>query len=227
MRSSSERRDSRVPAQRRSGGGVHARRKPSSRAAPREGRSPPRHKMFTSCSTRRSEQSAKLVSWRRRTSSQRRSDLAANVRRRSPCRRAREAVFGVDDSSVAYGSALALAGVDLDICQNAITAMIGPSGCGKSTFIRCLNRMNDLVPGVKVGGQDPLPRRRPLRAGRGPGRGSPADRDGLPAAEPVSEVDLRQRRLRACGCSACRETWTSASSRRCAAPRSGTRSRTG
>ena len=43
--------------------------------------------------------------------------------------------------------------VDLDIYRNLVTAMIGPSGCGKSTFIRCLNRMNDLIPGVKVGGQ--------------------------------------------------------------------------
>ena len=57
------------------------------------------------------------------------------------------------DLSVSYGSSLALAGVNLEIYKNVITALIGPSGCGKSTFIRCLNRMNDLVPGVKVGGQ--------------------------------------------------------------------------
>ncbi len=62
-------------------------------------------------------------------------------------------VFGVRDLSVSYGSSLALAGVNLDIYKNVITALIGPSGCGKSTFIRCLNRMNDLVPGIKVGGQ--------------------------------------------------------------------------
>jgi phosphate transport system ATP-binding protein len=59
----------------------------------------------------------------------------------------------VNDLSVRYGDNLALAGVDLDVYRNLITAMIGPSGCGKSTFIRCLNRMNDLIPGVKVGGQ--------------------------------------------------------------------------
>ena len=64
----------------------------------------------------------------------------------------RDVVFGIKDLSVHYGSNLALAGVNLDIYKNNITAMIGPSGCGKSTFIRCLNRMNDLVPGVKVGG---------------------------------------------------------------------------
>ena len=59
----------------------------------------------------------------------------------------------MNDLSVHYGDNLALAGVDLDVYRNLITAMIGPSGCGKSTFIRCLNRMNDLIPGVKVGGQ--------------------------------------------------------------------------
>ena len=82
-------------------------------------------------------------------------------------------------------------------------------------------------PGRQGRRADPLPRRRPLRRRRRPGRGAAADRHGLPEAEPVPEVDLRQRRLRACGCSACRATWTSASSRPCAAPRSGTRSRTG
>ncbi len=64
-----------------------------------------------------------------------------------------EVVFSTRDLSVSYGSQLALAGVNLNIYKNLITAMIGPSGCGKSTFIRCLNRMNDLVPGVQVGGQ--------------------------------------------------------------------------
>jgi phosphate transport system ATP-binding protein len=65
----------------------------------------------------------------------------------------RDVVFGVRDLSVSYGPSPALAGVNLDIYKNVITALIGPSGCGKSTFIRCLNRMNDLVPGVKIGGQ--------------------------------------------------------------------------
>ena len=58
----------------------------------------------------------------------------------------RDVVFGIDDLSVSYGSNLAVAGVTLDVYKNLITAVIGPSGCGKSTFIRCLNRMNDLVP---------------------------------------------------------------------------------
>ncbi|MGZ4409817.1 MAG: phosphate ABC transporter ATP-binding protein PstB [Gaiellaceae bacterium] len=66
---------------------------------------------------------------------------------------ARDVVFGVHDLSVSYGPSPALAGVNLDIYKNVITALIGPSGCGKSTFIRCLNRMNDLVPSVKIGGR--------------------------------------------------------------------------
>ena len=47
---------------------------------------------------------------------------------------------------MSYGSNLAVDGVTLDVYENLITAVIGPSGCGKSTFIRCLNRMNELVP---------------------------------------------------------------------------------
>jgi phosphate transport system ATP-binding protein len=65
----------------------------------------------------------------------------------------REIVFDVDALSVAYGSNVALRDVSLDVYRNLITAVIGPSGCGKSTFIRCLNRMNDLVAGVKVDGR--------------------------------------------------------------------------
>jgi len=63
-----------------------------------------------------------------------------------------ETVFGLEDVHVYYGSFLALRGVTLDIGRNEITAFIGPSGCGKSTLIRCLNRMNDLIPGARVEG---------------------------------------------------------------------------
>jgi phosphate transport system ATP-binding protein len=65
----------------------------------------------------------------------------------------RETVFAVDRLSVAYGRAPAVADVSLEIYRNAITAIIGPSGCGKSTFLRCLNRMNDLIPNVQVDGR--------------------------------------------------------------------------
>jgi phosphate transport system ATP-binding protein len=62
-------------------------------------------------------------------------------------------VFGIEDLGVRYGPVEALAGVTMEIHAKQVTAIIGPSGCGKSTFIRCLNRMNDLVPGVQVTGR--------------------------------------------------------------------------
>jgi phosphate transport system ATP-binding protein len=66
----------------------------------------------------------------------------------------RETVFDVQGLTVGYGRATtAISGIDLEIYRNVITAVIGPSGCGKSTFIRCLNRMNDLVPGAKIDGK--------------------------------------------------------------------------
>ena len=52
-----------------------------------------------------------------------------------------------------YGDNHALKDISFDIPENRITALIGPSGCGKSTFLKTLNRMNDLVPGVKIEGQ--------------------------------------------------------------------------
>jgi phosphate transport system ATP-binding protein len=64
-----------------------------------------------------------------------------------------ETVFRLDDVHVYYGRFLALRGVTLDVGKNEITAFIGPSGCGKSTLIRCLNRMNDLIPGARVEGK--------------------------------------------------------------------------
>jgi len=67
--------------------------------------------------------------------------------------RGAETVFAVSGLSVTYSGSLALKGVDLDVRKNFVTAFIGPSGCGKSTFIRCFNRMNDLVPGARIDGQ--------------------------------------------------------------------------
>src|SRR5262249_46830377 len=65
----------------------------------------------------------------------------------------KDVVFDIDELAVSYGSALAVSGITLDIHKQSITALIGPSGCGKSTFLRCLNRMNDLVPSVKIDGK--------------------------------------------------------------------------
>ena len=56
------------------------------------------------------------------------------------------------DLNLYYGENHALKSVNMDIKENAVTAFIGPSGCGKSTFLKTLNRMNDLVPGVKITG---------------------------------------------------------------------------
>ena len=59
----------------------------------------------------------------------------------------------VKDLCLWYGSAQALKNVNISIPEKSITALIGPSGCGKSTFLKTLDRMNDLIPGVKITGQ--------------------------------------------------------------------------
>jgi phosphate transport system ATP-binding protein len=65
----------------------------------------------------------------------------------------RDVIFEVDAINVHYGAHRAIRDVTLDLHRNEITALIGPSGCGKSTFIRCLNRMNDLIPSARVDGR--------------------------------------------------------------------------
>jgi phosphate transport system ATP-binding protein len=64
----------------------------------------------------------------------------------------RESIFDVQDVSVFYGDKRAIRDVSMRLHRNEVTALIGPSGCGKSTFIRCLNRMNDLIPSARVEG---------------------------------------------------------------------------
>jgi phosphate transport system ATP-binding protein len=59
----------------------------------------------------------------------------------------------IKDLSVFYGAFKAVRDISLDISKSAITALIGPSGCGKTTFIRCLNRMNDLIETARVEGE--------------------------------------------------------------------------
>ena len=66
---------------------------------------------------------------------------------------ARDVKIETRDVNVYYGETQALKQVDLDIHANEVTALIGPSGCGKSTYIRCLNRMNDVIDGCRVEGQ--------------------------------------------------------------------------
>ena len=105
-------------------------------------------------------------------------------------------VFGLDELSVYYGDFRAVRGVTIDVHEHEITAFIGPSGCGKTTVLRSLNRMNDFIETARVEGKvlyhgvdlyDPAGQRH---------RGPPSDRDGVPEAEPVPQVDLRQRRVR-------------------------------
>ncbi len=61
-------------------------------------------------------------------------------------------VLEIRDVNLNYGAKQALFGIDLDVYQNQVLALIGPSGCGKSTLLRSLNRMNDLIPSCKVEG---------------------------------------------------------------------------
>ncbi len=61
-------------------------------------------------------------------------------------------IITVEDLCLWYGTSQALKNINIEIEQNSITALIGPSGCGKSTFLKTLNRMNDLIPGVKITG---------------------------------------------------------------------------
>lgn len=64
----------------------------------------------------------------------------------------KESIISVNDLNLWYDKTQALKNINIEIEQNTITALIGPSGCGKSTFLKTLNRMNDLVHGVKITG---------------------------------------------------------------------------
>jgi phosphate transport system ATP-binding protein len=65
----------------------------------------------------------------------------------------RQVVFAARNCSVDYGPKRAVDQITMDVYRNQATAFIGPSGCGKSTFLRCMNRMNDSIPGFKMGGE--------------------------------------------------------------------------
>jgi phosphate transport system ATP-binding protein len=66
---------------------------------------------------------------------------------------ARDRVFSIENLTAFYGDAPAIRDVSFEIFQRMVTAIIGPSGCGKSTFIRCLNRMNDVIPSFRTEGR--------------------------------------------------------------------------
>lgn len=65
----------------------------------------------------------------------------------------KEAKIITKDLTLHYGQKMALNSVSLSVPEKEVTAFIGPSGCGKSTFLRCLNRMNDLIPNVRIQGE--------------------------------------------------------------------------
>jgi phosphate transport system ATP-binding protein len=64
-----------------------------------------------------------------------------------------EPILKISNLNFYYGAQSALTNINIDILPHHVTALIGPSGCGKSTFLRCLNRMNDTIPGVKIEGK--------------------------------------------------------------------------
>lgn len=64
-----------------------------------------------------------------------------------------QSIFSVQELNFFYGQSRALTNINIEIAPRQVTALIGPSGCGKSTLLRCLNRMNDPIPGVRVEGK--------------------------------------------------------------------------
>ena len=62
-------------------------------------------------------------------------------------------IITVNDLNLWYGQTQALKNINIEIPEKSITALIGPSGCGKSTFLKTLNRMNDLIPSVRITGE--------------------------------------------------------------------------
>ena len=75
------------------------------------------------------------------------------IRTPPPPRERLEQVFDIQHLTASYGGRPAVKDVSMEIFRNLVTAVIGPSGCGKSTFIRCLNRMNDLIPSFSMEGK--------------------------------------------------------------------------
>ena len=89
-------------------------------------------------------------------------------------------IITVKDLCLWYGNHQALKNINIDIPEKSITALIGPSGCGKSTFLKTLNRMNDLIPGVKIDGTGALQGAGYFRALHGRERAAEGDRHGVP-----------------------------------------------
>ena len=96
-------------------------------------------------------------------------------------------VISAKDLNLWYGDFKALKHISLDVSEREITALIGPSGCGKSTFLKTLNRMNDLVPGVRIEGDVRL---------KGQDIFARDMEHGVPEGKPLPHEHLRQHHLR-------------------------------
>ena len=103
-------------------------------------------------------------------------------------------IITVEGLNLWYGKHQALKNVCLRIPEKSITALIGPSGCGKSTFLKTLNRMNDLIPDVKITGDVRYQGENIFQ--QDVERAAAADRHGVSEAQPLSHEHLRQHRLR-------------------------------
>ena len=99
------------------------------------------------------------------------------------------AIIEVKDLNLWYGAHHALHSVNIDIPEHEITALIGPSGCGKSTFLKTLDRMNDLVQGVKIKGTVAY-RGQDIYAPGVDDLAAQADRHGVPEAQSLSHEHL-------------------------------------
>ena len=95
-----------------------------------------------------------------------------------------------NDLHLYYGENEALKGIDIEIQKNEITALIGPSGCGKSTFLKTLNRMNDLIPNVRIQGEVKLARTEYLCSRGRCDRPAPTGWHGVPKGKPLPDEYL-------------------------------------
>ncbi len=106
------------------------------------------------------------------------------------------AILQTNQLKLYYGDFQALKGIDMQIAERQITAFIGPRGCGKSTFLKTLNRMNDLVQGVRIEGQVLYNGQDIFAQGRGRDLAAQKGRHGVPEAQSLPHEHLRQHRLR-------------------------------
>ena len=102
----------------------------------------------------------------------------------------------IRDLNFFYGDNRALKSINLPLYERKVTAFIGPSGCGKSTLLRVLNRMYDLYPNQRADRRSYVRRRQYSVAEAGPQSAARAHRHGVPEADAVPDVDLREHRLR-------------------------------